>query len=257
MLQLNHDYSLAEAAELAGKRVDDLIYAAADGRLQIYVRANRWAASCVYQISSAQSPGGSFRVERSPVCSRSTGVNDAETVDHLDITTGRKTIFGRQGPTKSVYQLERDGLNPVASHCFREYHRDPENAQIEIDLNKALHTPNKDVILYFCPDPPLLVSEALQQGKLAVMGSDLNEMLGQDNAGQQLADLCDDPRWPDELGIAIQAWQTVSRSIKDGEKPGVKLRDWLKEKYGHLSEEAIKRIATVANWDKSPGAPKK
>lgn len=261
MLELNRDYSIAEAAELSGGKVDDLIYAAADGRLQIYVRANSWTASRIYMTGSAQSLDGLIRVHRS-TGPQSSLLNDDETTDQVDMTIGSKTFFGREGPSREVYRVPMDGRKPVASHCFGEFRRDPETAEIEIDFSKAQNLPNKDGALYFCPDPPLLVSDALKQGKLVVMADDLNKMLGQES-GIQLADLYGHRYWPTELGVAIHAWMKVSADIQDGEKPGAKLRDWLKEynrrvdAENKLSDSAIDRIATIANWDKSPGAARK
>lgn len=69
---------------------------------------------------------------------------------------------------------------------------------------------------------------------------------------------CDDPRWPEELGIAMTAWRAACNGVDGtGKRPGAFIRDWLTEHYPDLSSEAIKRIATVANWDKQAGAPKR
>ncbi len=62
---------------------------------------------------------------------------------------------------------------------------------------------------------------------------------------------------PEELDIALIAWRAACTGIKQGEKPGVFIRDWLAKNYPALSDEARKRIAIVANWDKTPGAGKK
>ena len=64
-------------------------------------------------------------------------------------------------------------------------------------------------------------------------------------------------RVPEELDIAMIAWRAAYKGIKQGEKPGVYIRTWLAKNYPHLKDEARKRIAIVANWDKSPGASKK
>ncbi len=69
----------------------------------------------------------------------------------------------------------------------------------------------------------------------------------------------DDPRWPPELDIATMAWTAAKNSIKkgDGLRPREFIRNWLKENKPVLTDSAIDRICTVANWDKSPGAAKK
>ena len=62
---------------------------------------------------------------------------------------------------------------------------------------------------------------------------------------------------PEELDIALIAWRAACNGVKQGEKPGAFIRDWLAKNYPALSDEARKRIAIVANWDKTPGAGKK
>jgi hypothetical protein len=70
-------------------------------------------------------------------------------------------------------------------------------------------------------------------------------------------DFADDPRWPDELGIALTAWRAAcTQSGSSGKRPGAFIKDWLKTNYPGLSGEAIKRISTIANWDKTPGLGK-
>ncbi len=64
--------------------------------------------------------------------------------------------------------------------------------------------------------------------------------------------------YPPELDIALQAWQAASANKGKG-KPKAKIRAWLdscklKINGKELSTHAKKRIAIVANWDKSGGA---
>ena len=73
----------------------------------------------------------------------------------------------------------------------------------------------------------------------------------------EIADLYDDPRWPEELGIALSAWRAaVNNAERETKRPGAYIRGWLKNHHPNLSEEANKRIATIANWDKAPGIAK-
>lgn len=68
----------------------------------------------------------------------------------------------------------------------------------------------------------------------------------------------DDLRWPEELGIALTAWRAAYNGAeRSGKRPGAFIREWLTSNYPNLSQEAIKRIATVANWAKQPGAARK
>ncbi|NML99628.1 hypothetical protein HHL24_17005 [Paraburkholderia sp. RP-4-7] len=79
----------------------------------------------------------------------------------------------------------------------------------------------------------------------------LKAELAQGKGGESLAD---HPNWPEELDISITAWRAaVNGAAQSGRKPGAFLRDWLRQNYGTLKEEQIKRIAIVANWDKTPG----
>jgi len=62
----------------------------------------------------------------------------------------------------------------------------------------------------------------------------------------------DNSTYPLELDLAVQAWQTVSRTQGKG-KPKARIKAWLDENTD-LSSEAKKRISIVANWDKAGGA---
>lgn len=65
----------------------------------------------------------------------------------------------------------------------------------------------------------------------------------------------DDPKYPEELDIALQAWSAVR--AKQGTTP-VKdqLTAWLKQSGYKLSSAAVERIATICNWDRAGGRPK-
>lgn len=68
----------------------------------------------------------------------------------------------------------------------------------------------------------------------------------------------DHPNFPVELSIAITAWHAaVNNSEGSGERPGEFIRKWLAKNNPELKEEAKKRIATVANWEKLGGRAKK
>lgn len=68
----------------------------------------------------------------------------------------------------------------------------------------------------------------------------------------------DHPLFPNELSIAITAWNAaVTNSEQSGKRPAEFIRGWLKENNPELKTEAVNRIATVANWDKVGGRSKK
>jgi hypothetical protein len=68
----------------------------------------------------------------------------------------------------------------------------------------------------------------------------------------------DSDQWPEELGIALTAWRAaVNNAMSSGKKPGAYIRAWLDEAYpNQAGSERHKRIAIVANWDKTPGPTK-
>ena len=63
-------------------------------------------------------------------------------------------------------------------------------------------------------------------------------------------------KYPSELHIANMAYE---KAIKDNSSgtPKQKIQKYLKENHPKLSSEATERISVVANWNQSPGAPKK
>ena len=58
--------------------------------------------------------------------------------------------------------------------------------------------------------------------------------------------------YPIELDLACQAWRAVSSTNSKG-KPKARIEKWLKDNT-KLSGSAMKRISTVANWEKTGGA---
>jgi hypothetical protein len=69
----------------------------------------------------------------------------------------------------------------------------------------------------------------------------------------------DHPQCPQELDIAITAWRAaVNGAQREGKKPKAFIEAWLEKTYGAgLKAEQRDRIATVANWDKTPGPRRK
>lgn len=65
----------------------------------------------------------------------------------------------------------------------------------------------------------------------------------------------DHPQVAPELDIAMTAWRAAVNGVdKSEKKPGVFIREWLEKTYGDkLTKTQKDRIATVANWDKTPG----
>ncbi|MBK7415121.1 MAG: hypothetical protein IPJ38_08450 [Dechloromonas sp.] len=67
----------------------------------------------------------------------------------------------------------------------------------------------------------------------------------------------DHEHWPEELGIAFMAWRVSTKADLSETTPKESMKKWIKENYAKFKDAKIERIATVANWDKAPGRPKK
>lgn len=69
------------------------------------------------------------------------------------------------------------------------------------------------------------------------------------------ASFADNERWPEELDIAMMAWRAaLSGAEQAAKKPRVYMLEWLEKNCGEkLNQTQRDRIATVANWDKTPG----
>lgn len=80
---------------------------------------------------------------------------------------------------------------------------------------------------------------------------------GQTTSEKEMFDVSNS-NYPRELHIAVMAWQAVSNMQSLKVSPKAKLREWLDNKYSdnELTNAARERISTVANWNKTGGAPK-
>lgn len=69
---------------------------------------------------------------------------------------------------------------------------------------------------------------------------------------------CDPSIYPPELQAAIEAFEAVSNDsrLTAGRSVKAALMDWLKSNKSDLSNGACERIAIVANWQPTGGAPK-
>lgn len=59
--------------------------------------------------------------------------------------------------------------------------------------------------------------------------------------------------YPEHLHIAYQAWVAVASDVNPTEQPKARLMTWLNTNYPALSKEAVSRIATVCNWNRTGG----
>jgi len=65
----------------------------------------------------------------------------------------------------------------------------------------------------------------------------------------------DDPTYPVELDIAMQAWRAVTNQREPSLTPKQQLTKWLKNHYPHLRAEQCERMSMVCNWEKQGGRP--
>lgn len=65
------------------------------------------------------------------------------------------------------------------------------------------------------------------------------------------------PTYPEELDTAMQAHRSVSFNYDKEQPIKPQIITYLQQKHPKLSPYAMKRIATVSNWDKNGGAPPK
>lgn len=264
-------YPLDEAAEMADLKVADLFGMAANGKLHISVIADEWKAASVYEIDHSIHTADSGLVIsfKGPALPEFPDPDDEDfiekveqwqrTDDSRDLVVGNQIHYAKRGPFRVFFKNSITGPKPVAVSSLARYLISPDNAKIELDLNQILGVSDAVHERFIQLDPEVLVQTALHDQKLVVLRNELGELLGQTDE-QLIATWTDDPRWPEELGLAISAWRHARDDVKEGEEPGVYIRKWLKPRKisgKSLSNAAVERIATIANWDKSPGAPKK
>ena len=90
---------------------------------------------------------------------------------------------------------------------------------------------------------------AIENGWISNINNDL--LLKTTISKKELFDK-ENPTYPPELDLAMQAWEAVKDDKSKG-KPKAKVRAWL-DANTKLSNEAKDRISIVVNWDKSGGA---
>jgi hypothetical protein len=64
-------------------------------------------------------------------------------------------------------------------------------------------------------------------------------------------------KYPPELDKAMQAWRYAVKNAAKRKPPKQLARDFLEQNYPDMPNDAKDRIATVANWDKKGGAPRR
>ncbi len=269
-VDLHRDYyPLAEAAKIAKRSIDDFIYEASIGNIHLYVIADDWKVGKMDSLTSGVKLPKPMHIKyigpqppelpdvRDPKFSEILAER-TEKLEQCDQVLGGYTSYGRRGQAKPVYDTPLTGCKPIAKKSFENYRINRAKAIVEIDGNVLLKL--KDTVqeqITIRPELDMLVHKALRKNIIVIMVDDLKDILGQ-SGDVSLRDLRKHPHWPSELGIAIDTWLELRDSIPKNKKPNAFMQEWLHKKYSEreLSDEAVIRIATVANWDKK-GGPKK
>jgi hypothetical protein len=225
MIQRDY-YPISEAAEKLNCTVENLIHLGAADKLDIYVLAVGWFAKHVF-IWEDTTTGNEF--------------NNLKLIDPNSAAGG-------------VYKLPLTGPCLIQNSCLRKYEIKSDNVPIVFDGNQAFGVPHDEIKFIVYPN----CSEQLKDAALVIMEVDFIALKNTvaDNDGDHNSH-SDPENRPAELDIANIAWRAVSNNIKPGQRPGVELRKWLKINYKDLLDSEVDRIATMANWNKKPGAPKK
>lgn len=256
---------LSEAITLGHCTVDDIFSKAAAGKLVVYAIANNWKAGRVFEIDGsieiAEFP--SKVVYQGPDLPPMPDPSDETYAEWQHISESRDQIFGnvidyaRRGQYSILYRGIVNGFQPIARFVFDDYLVRHEEVVITLDLNRMLKIQDQVHLRYVVPQPSVFVKDELAGDRLVVMDDEYRRLLGQDVA-IDLSVFMDDPRWPPELGLAISAWQAAVDRCKEGDKPKDVIKEWMKTRQEclSLSSEAKERIATIANWDRSPGRKK-
>lgn len=149
-----------------------------------------------------------------------------------------------ENPLNGRFQVQKECLDACA--------RDPENALIFLEYRRfdSKDKPNACIKRYiFCG-----LNFYFKNASLEVMVSDLRDagLLPNTNL-RNMTEFVDDPRWTDELDIAVMAWRAASSTLSLEDRPREFIEKWLLDNRPDLSKEQVLRITTITNWNKSPG----
>ena len=217
-------FSILEGAEYLGWKVDDIIYLAGMGKLTIYVQAENWTAKSIYEIdhnvaeklgisikypakprdllkavkSAKRNPDSPKDIDlafivtgRNPL-SESNSPYSKDLLDYNDsflsdekVTVGIRTIYERVGKHQGYYEDSWSGLQPIATKSIYSFSKNPDLTKIELDFNKMLFLPSISVERFFCPDPDVLLKDAIKDGKLYVYKTHLERLISNENKLQK------------------------------------------------------------------------
>lgn len=241
-------YSIDEAASLANLKLDDFLYLAAAGKFDLYVLADAWKPSRIYQFKQPKSkPDGPENTAKNrSLLNRAFSMEEDSRNWWIGLSKQCNGVPARgfshvekEGPLGCLYILKLSGAKPIARHSIAQYRTNPSSAILEIDLNRTLALDDEPAETYFTPDPIVLVADAIRENKLVVMSQDI-EALNHAGAVQ-------------DTNISV-ATQSDASNNKVTNTP--KIKDNTQEKYDLWQAEAEKLKALHPGWSKSEVARK-
>ncbi len=213
---------IEDAAKAAQCTVRALLQRGAEGTIPIYVQLGPIAYTDIY-VSNREPNGGMSELVKGTVS---------------DIT-------------QEFYPTAR-GQFRLTPRCVENHLQSPKTAELEIE--HYVFDEEGQLIKYWRLTNFLL--ERILVQPLLVMTDDLKKTgLLPDDTNTSLLKFIDDPRWPDELQLAITVWEEACIKFGPPDRPKVFMMEWLESKHPELSKDQIERIAMIANWNKKSGRP--
>lgn len=182
------ELSIAEVLDQYECTVDDLFHLASIGELTIHVLADDWKAHKIYSVDNSKEI-----TELSVVHTGSTPspVPNSENHEEFElqyqawkdnhncqnVTIGKFTFYGRQGEFRVLYDRTWPGLQPIAAKTFIEYRKNSASSIIELQLDGILNSSDNTINYFLCSDPEVLLQDALKDGKLFVMKTDMQKLV--------------------------------------------------------------------------------
>lgn len=183
---------IGEAIEIIGCKVDDLFHMASNDDLTIYLLADHYKTKEIYAIDHSKSWTDQlfFTGPEPPPYATSHNSEEYERqmqahedgLERRNKTKGKMTVYGRQTEFKYLYEKQWKGCQPIAVETFKDFCEGSGPAKIQFDLNRILKWEVTGIDHCVRLDPEIHVKEALYDGKLFVMKTDLLPMLSDENA---------------------------------------------------------------------------
>jgi hypothetical protein len=204
------ELSIVEALKLINGKCDDptyidkdLIYKAAIGELTIYVLTDNWSAQYIYDIEKSKVVSDwklRFTAPEHPPFPDSKDREEYKRQTQAqvnwpgvqEVIYGNRTGYGRKGAHEDLYGLRMSGYKPIAAETFKRFYEGDVSSKIELNLSKSLELKDNTKEYFFCPDPEVLLQDAIKNDKLFVMKADLlrvfpNEASATDDAKTKVA----------------------------------------------------------------------